>query len=59
MFEQVIEKKRKKMIYFAKRYGITSQKTVHCSQELDRLLNIVWLMQGDFPTACTMNKHTQ
>ncbi|HDR8179443.1 TPA: aspartyl-phosphate phosphatase Spo0E family protein, partial [Bacillus cereus] len=28
MFEQAIEKKREKMIYFAERYGMTSQKTV-------------------------------
>ena len=59
MLEQVIEKKRKKMIYFAKRYGITSQKTVHCSQELDRLLNIVWLMQVDCPTTHAIDKHIQ
>ncbi len=26
MFEQAIEKKREKMIYFAERYGMTSQK---------------------------------
>ncbi|KAB2497020.1 aspartyl-phosphate phosphatase Spo0E family protein [Bacillus cereus] len=41
MFEQAIEKKREKMIYFAERYGMTSQKTVDCSQELDRLLNVI------------------
>ncbi|MEH6979704.1 aspartyl-phosphate phosphatase Spo0E family protein, partial [Bacillus pseudomycoides] len=45
MFEQAIEKKREKMMYFAERYGITSQKTVDCSQELDRLLNVVWLLK--------------
>jgi hypothetical protein len=52
MFEQAIEKKREKMIYFAERYGMTSQKTVDCSQELDRLLNVVWPIHTD----CT---HTQ
>ncbi|MBO1582927.1 MULTISPECIES: aspartyl-phosphate phosphatase Spo0E family protein [Bacillus] len=59
MFEQAIEKKREKMIYFAERYGITSQKTVSCSQELDRLLNVVWLMKVDFVPTHTIDKHTQ
>ncbi|WP_242221091.1 aspartyl-phosphate phosphatase Spo0E family protein [Bacillus cereus group sp. BfR-BA-01380] len=47
MFEQAIEKKREKMKYLAKRYGITSQKTVSCSQELDKLLNVILLIQID------------
>ncbi|MFD3447302.1 aspartyl-phosphate phosphatase Spo0E family protein [Microbacteriaceae bacterium 4G12] len=45
MWEQVIEKKRKKMKYFANRYGMTAKKTVACSQELDKLLNIVLFLQ--------------
>ncbi|SDZ26426.1 aspartyl-phosphate phosphatase Spo0E family protein [Bacillus sp. 166amftsu] len=59
MFEQAIEKKREKMIYFAERYGITSQKTVDCSQELDRLLNVVWLMKVNFVQTHTIDRHTQ
>lgn len=47
MLEQAIEKKREEMIYFAKCYGLTSQKTVSCSQELDRLLNVISLIQID------------
>ena len=45
MFEQAIEKKREEMKYFVRRYGITAKKTVHCSQELDKLLNILLLLQ--------------
>lgn len=45
MFEQAIEKKREEMKYLARRYGITAKKTVHCSQELDKLLNILLLLQ--------------
>ncbi|EEL51736.1 aspartyl-phosphate phosphatase Spo0E family protein [Bacillus cereus] len=59
MFEQAIEKKREKMIYFAQRYGITSQKTVNCSQELDRLLNVVWLLEVDFVPTYMIDGHTQ
>ncbi|PFA24695.1 MULTISPECIES: aspartyl-phosphate phosphatase Spo0E family protein [Bacillus cereus group] len=59
MFEQAIEKKREKMIYFAQRYGITSQKTVNCSQELDRLLNVVWLLEVDFVPTYMIDEHTQ
>ncbi|ABS21202.1 aspartyl-phosphate phosphatase Spo0E family protein [Bacillus cytotoxicus] len=58
MFEQVIEKKRKKMIYFAERYGITSQKTVNCSQELDKLLNIISLIQTNTTAIHTIDRHT-
>lgn len=47
MFEQVIEKKREKMKYLAERYGMTAKKTVSCSQELDKLLNVVLLLQID------------
>ncbi|MGG0185730.1 aspartyl-phosphate phosphatase Spo0E family protein [Bacillus rhizoplanae] len=47
MFEQAIEKKREKMKYLATRYGMTSQKTVSCSQELDRLLNVILFIQID------------
>jgi hypothetical protein len=45
MFEQAIEKKREEMKYFVQRYGITAKKTVHCSQELDKLLNILLFLQ--------------
>ena len=40
MLEQAIEKKRKKMIHLADVYGYTSPKTIKCSQELDKLINI-------------------
>ncbi|PFJ17929.1 stage 0 sporulation protein [Bacillus cereus] len=59
MFEQAIEKKREKMIYFAERYGMTSQKTVHCSQELDRLLNVIWHAHTDFQPTQTLETYTQ
>lgn len=45
MFEQAIEKKREKMKYLAERHGMTSKKTVHCSQELDKLLNVILFIQ--------------
>jgi hypothetical protein len=48
MFEQVIEKKREKMKYLAERYGMTAEETVTCSQELDKLLNFVLLLQLDY-----------
>ncbi len=38
-FEAIIEKKRKEMFDIAGRYGFASEKTIRCSQELDRLLN--------------------
>ncbi|PEY70820.1 stage 0 sporulation protein [Bacillus thuringiensis] len=59
MFEQAIEKKREKMIYFAERYGMTSQRTVDCSQELDRLLNVICHVHTDLPPTQTFNTHTQ
>ncbi|MED1410228.1 MULTISPECIES: aspartyl-phosphate phosphatase Spo0E family protein [Bacillus] len=59
MFEQAIEKKREKMIYFAERYGMTSQKTVDCSQELDRLLNVIWHTHTDYVYTQTLETHTQ
>ncbi|CAM4089641.1 stage 0 sporulation protein [Bacillus manliponensis] len=46
MFEQAIEKKREKMKYLAERHGMTSKKTVHCSQELDKLLNVILFIQA-------------
>ncbi|WP_459500705.1 aspartyl-phosphate phosphatase Spo0E family protein [Bacillus sp. C1] len=58
MFEQAIEKKREKMMYFAERYGVTSQKTVNCSQELDKLLNVVWLMKTNSIQTHTIHRHT-
>lgn len=59
MFEQAIEKKREKMIYFAERYGMTSQKTVDCSQELDRLLNVICHVHTDLHPNQTFKTHTQ
>ncbi len=41
MLKLVIEKKRMQMIYLANITGLTSKKTVKCSQELDELLNLV------------------
>jgi hypothetical protein len=41
MLKLVIEKKRMQMIYLATITGLTSKKTVKCSQELDELLNLV------------------
>ncbi len=46
------------MIYFAERYGMTSQKTVDCSQELDRLLNVIWHVHTDFQPNQTFETHT-
>ncbi len=34
-----IEEKRKEMFDIAGRYGFASERTIRCSQELDRLLN--------------------
>lgn len=45
------------MIYFAERYGMTSQKTVDCSQELDRLLNVIWHVHTDFQPNQTFETH--
>ncbi|WP_088042491.1 aspartyl-phosphate phosphatase Spo0E family protein [Bacillus sp. EAC] len=41
MLLHVIEKKRARMVYFAGRYGFTNKRTVLCSQELDRLMNMI------------------
>ncbi|WP_081766784.1 aspartyl-phosphate phosphatase Spo0E family protein [Alkalihalobacillus trypoxylicola] len=40
-----IESKRNQMLLFAEKYGINSEKTVRCSQELDQLLNLIQLPQ--------------
>ncbi|WP_100407288.1 aspartyl-phosphate phosphatase Spo0E family protein [Bacillus solitudinis] len=40
-----IEIKRIQMLRLAKKYGMSSQKTVQCSQELDMLLNLVQIKQ--------------
>jgi len=40
---QTIELKRKELIELGKTNGLTTDKTVKCSQELDRLLNIYQL----------------
>lgn len=40
MLVLAIETKRYQMIGLAKKYGYTSELTVKCSQELDKLLNI-------------------
>ncbi|MDQ0205992.1 aspartyl-phosphate phosphatase Spo0E family protein [Alkalicoccobacillus murimartini] len=34
-----IEKKRLQMFRLAQEYGMTSERTIRCSQELDELLN--------------------
>ncbi|MCM2674400.1 aspartyl-phosphate phosphatase Spo0E family protein [Alkalicoccobacillus plakortidis] len=34
-----IEKKRMQMFLLAQKYGMTSERTIRCSQELDELLN--------------------
>jgi hypothetical protein len=41
MLVRVIEEKRNEMIYVAKRFGLSSVRTVKCSQELDKLLNLL------------------
>nr|WP_096200843.1 aspartyl-phosphate phosphatase Spo0E family protein [Bacillus sp. FJAT-45350] len=41
MIMLAIEAKRHQMLTYAKKYGFTSDKTVQCSQELDKLLNMV------------------
>ncbi|MFC0559974.1 aspartyl-phosphate phosphatase Spo0E family protein [Halalkalibacter alkalisediminis] len=38
-----IEQKRLQMLKFAKKYGMTAEATVQCSQELDKLLNLLQL----------------
>lgn len=40
MLEIIIEKKRKKMIALAKKYGLSAQETVQVSKELDQLIII-------------------
>ncbi len=46
MLVGVIEKKRLEMLIFAQKYGFTSERTIKCSQELDKLLNIVQVFPG-------------
>lgn len=46
MLAHVIEKKRLQMIYLASITGMTSKKTIKCSQELDELLNLVQNFQN-------------
>ncbi|MBU9712828.1 aspartyl-phosphate phosphatase Spo0E family protein [Evansella tamaricis] len=36
---EMIEQKRNEMLLLSKMYGLTSQQTIQCSQELDNLLN--------------------
>ncbi|ARK30395.1 aspartyl-phosphate phosphatase Spo0E family protein [Halalkalibacter krulwichiae] len=36
-----IEQKRLEMLKSAKKYGMTAEVTVQCSQELDKLLNLI------------------
>lgn len=38
-YREDIESKRKEMIKAAKEYGLNSDKTIQCSQELDHMLN--------------------
>lgn len=39
MIYKAIELKRLQMFKLAKEYGMTSERTIRCSQELDELLN--------------------
>lgn len=41
MLHLEIELKRLQMLKFAKKYGMTAEATVQCSQELDKLLNLL------------------
>lgn len=41
ILERVIEAKRNEMIYIADKFGLTSLNTIQCSQELDKLLNLL------------------
>ncbi|WP_289623467.1 aspartyl-phosphate phosphatase Spo0E family protein [Alkalihalobacillus deserti] len=41
MLHLEIEEKRLQMLNFAKKYGMTADATVQCSQELDKLLNLL------------------
>lgn len=43
MLEEVIEKKRREMVKLAYSTGFNSKKTIKCSQELDKLLNLLQL----------------
>ncbi|WP_332693111.1 aspartyl-phosphate phosphatase Spo0E family protein [Halalkalibacter lacteus] len=36
-----IEQKRLQMLILAKKYGMTAKVTIQCSQELDKLLNLI------------------
>lgn len=45
MLKKTIDKKRRKMIYFGIKYGLSHSKTVKCSQELDSLLNFYQKIQ--------------
>ncbi len=40
MLSYAIERKRNQMVILAEKYGYTSEATVKCSQELDKLLNL-------------------
>ncbi|TSB46982.1 aspartyl-phosphate phosphatase Spo0E family protein [Alkalicoccobacillus porphyridii] len=39
MIYKAIEKKRLQMFKLAKEYGMTAERTIRCSQELDQMLN--------------------
>jgi hypothetical protein len=36
-----IEEKRLQMVFLAQKYGMTAKVTIQCSQELDKLLNLL------------------
>jgi hypothetical protein len=42
------------MFIYAKRYGLTDEKTVKCSQELDILLNLYRKMFSNSPRTMSM-----
>ena len=44
MWNEAIEKKRQEMLVIAEKYGFHSAKTIKCSQELDKLINVVQFM---------------
>jgi len=51
----LIEKKRKEMFELAEKNGYTSEQTIHCSQQLDQLLN---MLEQEFIQANKNNKRT-
>lgn len=46
----MIENYRNKMLKLADEYGLSSQQTIECSQQLDELLNLLLVGEQDNPT---------